>query len=63
MGNIKKAIELQRKFCLLHSVPHFAPEDGICYHCGKQIYEKITEMKAASKLITGCPHCDNSFVE
>lgn len=61
--NVQKAMELQKKFCLLHSVPQFAPDNGICYKCGKQIYEKITTEKAASQLITGCPHCNNTFID
>ena len=61
--NIEKAKALQKKFCTLSGFPHFAPEDGICYKCGRQIYEKITTEEAESKLITGCPHCDSTFVD
>ena len=52
--------------------PHFAPMNGKCYHCGNNIYEKITSGKwtsgysvkrASSELITGCPHCHHSYCE
>lgn len=41
----------------------FAPRDGYCWRCHKQIYEKITVKKATEELITGCPWCHYSFVE
>ena len=61
--DVNMAKMLQEKFCLLSGFPHFAPKDGICYSCGKQIYEEITTAKAASQLITSCPHCRHSFTE
>lgn len=62
-SDVQKAIIFQQKFCLLSGFPLFAPENGICYHCGKQIYEEITTAKAASQLITSCPHCRHTFVD
>ena len=59
----QKALKLQEKFCTLSGFPHFAPGNGVCYKCGKQIYEKISTEEAETKLVTSCPHCNNSFIE
>lgn len=53
----------QADYCKRTHTPHFAPESGKCYRCNKQIYEKISLEKASNELITGCPHCNYSFVE
>lgn len=67
------AMEAQRAFCDAQELPHFAPFDGVCYHCGRNIYspEKrrnglvcgVSVEDASSRLITGCPHCAMSFCE
>ena len=59
----QKAVELQRKFCLFSGFPLFAPRDGVCYHCGNQIYEKISTAEAATRVVTSCPHCNHTFVD
>ena len=72
--NPRRAAEEQRRYCEDQECPMFAPSDGICYRCGRNIYEPyrfrdhdtvygITVDKAGSTLITGCPHCNYSFVE
>lgn len=62
----------QRKYCSDYDTPLFAPSNGICYHCGFNIYmptngvtgpRGITVEDASKKLITSCPHCNYSFVE
>lgn len=63
MATIKEKIEAQRIFVQLHKAPHFAPTDGKCWTCGKQIYDLITIEEAASSLITGCPHCHRSYCD
>lgn len=71
--NILKAREAQEKYCIEHKVPHFAPMDGICYKCHRNIYEEIEQPygaktgisveKASKGLITGCPHCNRSYCD
>ena len=62
-NQIKQKIEAQEKYCKEHKAPHFAPHSGICWSCNKQIYEKISLEKAATELITGCPHCNRSYCD
>lgn len=69
----KRAAKAQSDYCNKQEVPHFAPHNGICYRCGRNIYmptngsngviRGITVDRAGTKLITGCPHCCYSFVE
>lgn len=59
----KKAAEAQSKFAQEHECPMFAPIEGWCYHCGRNIYEQISVEEAGKRLITGCPHCYHSFVD
>ena len=72
--NTALAVEAQNNFCEEHNLPNFAPGlDGKCYRCNCDIYRPfthpdgsvtgITVEQAKSKLITGCPHCNYSFVE
>lgn len=72
MFDVNKAIEAQKNYCKENEIPHFAPYDGRCYRCHKQIYEEIkhdnystgiTVEEAGSGLVTGCPHCHYSFVD
>lgn len=69
----KKAAAAQREYCEKQECPMFAPSDGLCYRCGRNIYLPtngsngavfgITVENASSTLVTGCPHCNFSFVE
>lgn len=63
MIDINKAIEAQIKFCEEKKLPLFAPVDGVCYKCNKNIYNAITIDKAKSELITGCPYCCQSYCD
>ena len=72
MFDVKEAIKAQEKLCIEKGYPHFAPYDGVCYRCGKNIYKPIekgkyirgiTVERAGSELITGCPHCKYSYCE
>jgi hypothetical protein len=40
MFNVTKSIEGQRKLCNEKGYPHFAPKNGICFDCKKQIYQE-----------------------
>ena len=69
----KKAAKAQEDYCEREECPRFAPGDGLCYYCGRNIYLPtngrngtiygISVEKAGSTLITGCPHCNYSFAE
>ena len=61
--NIRSAIAAQKQYCRDNKAPHFAPEDGFCWSCGKQIYTRIDEKQASKDLITGCPHCSRSYCD
>ena len=73
MYDIQKSCEAQEQYCYEHDVPHFAPVSGLCFHCGRNIYELhqwadghqsgITFEGAQTGHITGCPHCNFSFCE
>jgi hypothetical protein len=43
----------------------FAPSNGVCYHCNKQIYSQggISVERASTELTTGCPFCHTSYVD
>ena len=67
------ARKAQEDYCNREGVPHFAPMDGRCYFCGRDIYSavvspdgKVTGIpvsSAASRLITGCPFCWHTFCD
>ena len=59
----EEKINLQRQYCLLHRTPMFASNSDRSWCCGKDIWEKISKEEASTKLITGCPFCNKSFVE
>lgn len=71
--NPKQAAAAQEAYCETEGIPMFAPYDGICYHCGRNIFLPtngsrgavygITVEEAGHRLITGCPHCNFSYVE
>lgn len=63
---VLEAIRQQKEYCKRHSLPHFAPLDGICYKCHRQIYSgpaAISAEQAATSLVTGCPYCRRSYVD
>lgn len=70
---VRACIEAQKKYCRDNKAPHFAPEDGFCWSCGKQIYADYHEHGftdhgrnleyASTELITGCPHCSRSYCD
>ena len=60
---IREAIDAQRQYCKEHKYPMFAPNDGFCFSCGKQIYTRINSEYAGKEHITGCPHCSRSYCD
>lgn len=73
MYDVAKACAAQDRYCEENHVPHFAPYSGQCFRCGRNIYYPIktrtgyytgvTIDYAAKNLVSGCPHCNASFVE
>lgn len=71
--NHKRAEEAQEAYCDEHECPMFAPRGGLCPRCGRDIYLPTNGPRgmvfgysveyAENHLITGCPHCNHSFVE
>lgn len=53
---------LQKKYCKEHKVPFFSNMIN-CYHCHNDIWTNISEEKAKTDIVTGCPHCHTSFCE
>lgn len=39
--NKEIAMQAQKNLCNEKGYPHFAPETGVCWNCGKNIYEPI----------------------
>jgi PP-loop superfamily ATP-utilizing enzyme len=74
--DIGKACAAQRKFQQDNKMPDFAPNDGNCYRCKKNIYKQIEQRygdkvyhtgisveRAGRELVTGCPHCNRSYCD
>ena len=62
----KKCAEAQKLYCNRNGYPRFAPYDGRCWGCGKNIYEGnrgYSLEKASNDLITGCPYCATSYCD
>jgi len=54
-------IKAQSDYCSKNSLPHFAPSNGKCFKCSRQIYNVISLELASSALITDCPYCHASY--
>lgn len=74
--NVSEAIAAQKAYWERTGAPHFAPSDGICWSCHRQIYagewvetghsryrSGISVEEAGNRLITGCPHCMRSYCD
>lgn len=73
--NQEKSVRAQAEYLSENEIPHFPPRDGICWSCNSNIYEEQTREvngktystgipleQAKTELITGCPHCNRSYV-
>lgn len=40
--DINQSINAQAKLCEEKEYPHFAPKDGVCWHCGCNFYEQVS---------------------
>lgn len=70
--DVNKAAKAQKELQNSKRYPSFAPSDGVCFICKKNIYKQIDHgkwktgisvEKAATSLITGCPHCHWSYCD
>lgn len=49
--------------------PNFAPANGICWKCHRNIYQNyeidghIHHGRDGTELVTGCPHCHRSYCD
>lgn len=61
---ISRAVEAQERYCEENELPCYAPSNGRCPNCQRNIYLDGYGIRHASRnLITCCPHCHYSFVE
>jgi hypothetical protein len=60
---VAEKIAAQNQYQIEKHLPNFAPSDGICYRCRRQIYGRISFEKASTELITGCPLCYQSYCD
>lgn len=66
MLNTEDLVRLQEDFCYENGLPLFLPISGICWRCGRNIFEGkygYTAEDALKRLITACPHCYRSFCD
>jgi hypothetical protein len=62
--SVAQAIINQGALCAIKGYPHFAPRNGVCYSCHRQIYlNPFTNAASADRFITGCPFCNRSYCE
>lgn len=75
--NPVESAKAQAKLCEEKGLPHFAPKNGICWNCRKNIYTPIEQEgwqdrkytsgisteKASNELVTGCPHCNRTYCD
>ncbi len=73
-AELENCKESQRKIIKERSWPFFAPSDGICFKCHKNIYQnyEYSDLNGNDSIsygydgkepITGCPHCNRSFCD
>lgn len=64
---LRECIAAQLKYCNDKKIPHFAPSDGRCYRCNRNIYQNYPHNKSTgydgTQLVTGCPHCYRSYCD
>lgn len=56
---IRAAIAAQDALCRAKGLPLFAPDDGRCFGCARQIYDVLD----GRSHVTGCPFCMRSFCD
>jgi len=59
LADVEAAKKAQEELCERSGIPHFAPRDGVCWSCHRQIFGE----EDGRSLITGCPFCHRSYVD
>jgi hypothetical protein len=59
---IADAIKSQLELTKTLGAPHFAPQNGVCWACHRQIYEAPNGLDGKS-YVTGCPWCFRSYCD
>ena len=55
--SVVNMMEKQKAFCKEKGLPFFAPDNGVCWSCGKIITDQ------GNSHITGCEHCSRSYCD
>jgi hypothetical protein len=58
-ADIQGAIQAQADVCTRLRIPRFAPSNGICWSCRRQIYEELD----GTHHVSGCPFCHRSYCD
>ena len=68
--DVEQSKKAQKEYQDKTGSPDFAPSDGVCWSCKRNIYKEIDRgsyksgisvERAQSRLVTGCPHCNRSY--
>lgn len=60
--DVQAAIKFQAALCEKEKLPHFAPRNGVCWSCRRQIYGPDGGYDGTS-FVTGCPWCHRSYCD
>ncbi len=55
----EQLIQAQRDYCERTKAPFFAPNNGICWHCGADMVSDAW----VDHLFTGCNKCNRSYCD
>ena len=58
-NRIAAATRAQGQLCSDRKLPQFAPRDGVCWSCYRQIYDVLD----GTSYVTGCPFCYRSYCD
>lgn len=65
-NEIDSAIKIQKDLCTNENLPLFVPRDGRCFKCHRIVFIAYPDNKTKSnphELVTGCPHCGQTFCD
>lgn len=57
--NVEDARQAHARLCEERRLPQFAPSNGVCWSCRRQIFEVLD----GHSYVTGCPFCHRSFCD
>lgn len=56
---VEAARKAHIRLCEEKNLPLFAPTNGVCWACYRQIFEVLD----GTSFITGCPYCHRSYCD